>query len=266
MSRSIFSGVLVVGLILAIAVPAIAATPVVHSGIDLWATPGDGRTFIDFKLNPIPGGFFCAGSEPFEGRVVFQGAPIKTGVTRELGNADTIVERLDEAAFDKRGVATTRIQVRALSLVGTAPIQTSCGAFTVSASLSGAQPVTQMRIVRQTATGGFYVAPLALNVKMVFTRVDDPSSRPIELKQDVRFNNNPPAAWQMERPEGQTVVHEAYVKVDTDGDGRPDTFLPGTSNFTAGMGAQRKYLSGGCHYYDDGTGTLERHCPGTAIP
>src|SRR5436305_5639784 len=128
MNRSIYAGLLVVGMALAIAAPMSAAPSPVYSGIDLWATQGDGRTFFDFKLSPIPAGFFCAKSAPFEGRVVFQGAPVSTGVTRELGNADTIVERLDDAVFDKRGVASTRIQVRALNLMGTAPIQTACGA------------------------------------------------------------------------------------------------------------------------------------------
>jgi hypothetical protein len=266
MNRSIYAGLLVVGMALAIAAPMSAAPSPVYSGIDLWATQGDGRTFFDFKLSPIPAGFFCAKSAPFEGRVVFQGAPVSTGVTRELGNADTIVERLDDAVFDKRGVASTRIQVRALNLVGTAPIQTSCGAFSVRAVLDGEQPVTKMRIVRESEKGGYFVAPLALNVKMIFTRVGEKSARPLEVKQSIRFTHNPFEAWQTNRPEGQVVVHEGFVMVDTNGDGRPDTFLPGTSNFAAGLGAQQKYYDGSCHYYSDPDGNTEMHCPGMAIP
>ena len=70
MNRGIFAGLLVVGMALAIAAPMSAAPSPVYSGIDLWATQGDGRTFFDFKLSPLPAGFFCAKSAPFEGRVV----------------------------------------------------------------------------------------------------------------------------------------------------------------------------------------------------
>jgi hypothetical protein len=266
MNRGIFASLLVVGMALAIAAPMSAAPVPIYSGIDLWATQGDGRTFIDFKISPIPAGFFCASSAVFDSRVVLQGAPLTTGVARELGNTDTIVERLDDAVFDKRGVASTRIQVRALNLVGMAPIQTSCGAFNVRAVLDGDQPVTKMRIVRESANGGYFVAPLALNVKMVFTRVGEKNARPLELKQSIRFDHNPQEAWQTNRPEGQIVVHDAYVRVDTKGNGRPDTLLPGTSNFAAGMGAQQKIYESGCHYYSDPDGNTEVHCPGEAIP
>lgn len=45
--------------------PAGAAT--ITNGIDAWVTPGDGSSFASFADDPIPAGFFCAGSEPFTG-------------------------------------------------------------------------------------------------------------------------------------------------------------------------------------------------------
>ncbi len=257
MKRVLFVGALIL-LGLSLALPATAATNIVYSGIDVWATRGDGRTFTDFKFEPIPSGFFCANSAPFEGRVTFQGEPITTGEGHELKRTDTIVHRLDDAVFDKRGRATTRIQVRALSLVSMAPVQTSCGQFNVKAVLDGEQPVTRMRIFRENDKGGFFIAPLALNVKLLFTPVNQPNARPLVLKQNVRFNNNPRQPWASDA-NGRAFVHEASVKVDTDGDGRPDTSLPGTSNFVAGLGGQSKaaFYDGSCHYYDG----AHMHCP-----
>src|SRR5262245_45528254 len=94
-------------LLLLIALPVAAADRVVQSGLDLWLTPGDGKTFIDFSRAPLPAGFFCFKSEAFAERIVFRGVPIVTGEPGALGRTDTIVERLDDAVFNRRGVATT---------------------------------------------------------------------------------------------------------------------------------------------------------------
>jgi hypothetical protein len=61
------------------------------------------------------------------------------------------------------------------------------------------------------------------------------------------------------RSEGQVLVHESFVKVDTDGDGTPDSTLPGTSNFTPGFGARQK-LPNDCHIYYDQYGNSKLHC------
>lgn len=265
MKRVIFAGGLIL-LSLSLAVPATAATDTVFSGIDVWATPADGRTFDDFKFEPIPAGFFCANSQPFEGRIVFQGAPIATDDGYELKRTDTIIQRLDDAAFDKRGRAATRIQAKALNLVSTAPIKTSCGQFNVKAVLDGEQPITRMRIFRENKKGGFFIAPLALNVKLLFTPEGRPNARPLVLTQKVRFTHNPPQPWSGEAG-GQAFVHEAAVKVDTDGDGKPDSFLPGTSNFAAGFGTQTKVaVYSDCHWVTDADGGSYRHCPGQVEP
>ncbi len=257
MKRALFAGALIL-LGLSLALPATAAPTIIYSGIDVWTTRSDGRTFTDFKFEPIPAGFFCANSTPFGGQITFRGAPIATSEGYELQKADTVVHRLDDAVFDKRGRAATRIQFRALNLVSMTPIQTSCGKFNVKAVLDGEQPITRMRIFRENDKGGFFIAPLALNVKLLFTPVDRPDARPLVLKHNVRFNSNPPQPWASDAT-GRAFTHEAPVKIDTDGDGRPDTFLPGTSNFAAGLGTQSK-LPSNCHLYYDENGVRKMHC------
>lgn len=261
MRKQLGLAVLITALCFAIAVPAFAADRVIRGGIDLWATNADGRTHYDFAGDSIPAGFFCANSAPFAGIVYLKGAPIATGVPGALGNADTIVERLDDAVFAKSGVATTRIQLRALNLVSMYPIKTSCGAFDVKAMLDGDQPITQMRIVRETRNGGSYFAPLALNVRMEFTPVDNPSARPRVLRKGIQFMAAPNATW-TSQPSANMVTHEGFVKVDTDGDGTPDSFLEGTSNFS-GAGNPAAKIASSCHCAD--AECTEQHCTNGVI-
>src|ERR1044071_2811126 len=113
---------------LLLGLPPLVASPVIQRGVDVFTIPADGRTYYDFALNPIPAGFFCNRSKAFAGRVALKGVPLVTAAPGQLRNGDTIVERLDNASFNARGTAVTRIQVRALSLASIAPIQTACGA------------------------------------------------------------------------------------------------------------------------------------------
>lgn len=261
MRKNLVSAVVITVLCLALAVPAVAAERVIGSGIDIWATQPDGRTHYDFASSPIPAGFFCANSSPFMGTLFLKGSPIATGTPGALGNADTIVERLDNAVFNKSGVAETRIQLRALNLESMFPIKTSCGLFNAKASLDGDQPITRMRIVRETPTTGSYIAPLALNVKVSFTPVNNPSARPLELRREIKFLPKPNATW-TSRPATDLVTHAEFVKVDTNGDGTPDSFISGTSNFSA-AGNPAATKAAGCHCADEMCS--EMHCPGGVI-
>ena len=249
------------------ATSAFAADRAIQNGIDVWETKGDGSTFVDFARTPIPAGFFCPGSAPFTAKVAFQGVPVVTGTLKALGNTDTIVQRLDDAVFDKRGVAVTRTQVRALSLRSVTPFETGCGKFDATVRLDGVQPVTQMVIRRQDENGGTFSGPLSLNVKVSFTPVGRVSREALEIPLEVRFPAKAQYPW---RTKTLAPVPAGFVRVDTDGDGVADTYLPGTSNFFAGMsskpaapgkpGVQEKLVAGGgqtvCH--DDGTG--KQHC------
>src|SRR5262249_34524664 len=142
MSRSLRTVVAAAAVLVLVAASAAFATEPIQKGADLWMTVA-GRAQASFANDPIPAGFFCAGSKPFTGTILFKGVPLTTSPAKSLGKMDTIVRRLDDAVFNDKGVATTRIQLMALSLEGTAPVETSCGNYDVAVSLApGAQPTT----------------------------------------------------------------------------------------------------------------------------
>jgi hypothetical protein len=212
-----------------------AAAPIhtLQNGIDVWKTAGDGTTFVKFNQTPIPRGFFCANSEAFTGKIVLQGRPLATGTPGELDGADTIVQRLDDATFDGSGVATTRVQMRALQLESVAPIKTSCGDYNVRVTLNGTQPTTTMKITREADSNGRFEAPLKVRYKITFspTRV---GAQKLELVRSFTLAPAPNATWGT-RAEAKSFSRQATLLVDTDGDQIPDTYLPRSSgNFQAG--------------------------------
>jgi hypothetical protein len=223
-------------LTLAILVSAPAFGADVDRGLDLWRTPGNGTTFIDFAANPIPAGFFCHGSAAFTKKVIFEGVPIAADQAAALGGADTIIERMDDARFNRRGVATTRIQVRALSLASVRPIVTECGLYTITVALTGDQPTTEMRIVRVNEEGGYFKAPLALTAKLSFTPLRNSDREILELTRTVTFEINPKTPWAV-APAGHPRERE-LVRIDTDGDREPDRDLVNDSSFLAGVSAR----------------------------
>ena len=83
----------------------LAADTVIQRGVDTFTTTANGKTFYNFAKNPIPAGFFCRSSAPFTGRVTLKGLPLETGTPGPLHGADTVIERLDDAAFDATGTA-----------------------------------------------------------------------------------------------------------------------------------------------------------------
>ncbi|MEM7479983.1 MAG: hypothetical protein AAF481_02320 [Acidobacteriota bacterium] len=241
---------------LLVALPTALSAETLQNGVDLWTTPADGRTFVDFAHDPLPAGFFCPGSEPFAGRVVFRGVPIDTRPRGAFGNADTIIQRLDDAVFvpqtgrraartlvrqgDGRVepqsfqghlVATTRVQVAALRFESLKPIRTNCGTFRVTAGLHGDQPITEMLVIRDDEQGGRFYAPLSLVTKLTFTPTD--GGLAVDLVRGVDFPARSNAVWSF-APKDERPQVAGFVRVDVDGDRRPDVFLPGTSNFAAG--------------------------------
>lgn len=225
---------LVVGallLVLAVA-PAMALDRVLDSGLDIWITRGS-ATFIAFDSDPLPADFFCSGSRPFASKIGFKGVPVATLPEGALGQSDTILQRLDDAVFDENGVAVTRLQIRALQFVGKELLKNECGSFQVRVGLNGEQPITEMRIIRESANGGRFSAEVAVNAKVVFTPVNH-KGEVLEVAREVRFPPRLNNFWS-HRPGNNGVEFEGFVVVDTDSDGQPDTFLPGTSrNFAAG--------------------------------
>ncbi|HEY9422152.1 MAG TPA: hypothetical protein VIW92_12115 [Thermoanaerobaculia bacterium] len=227
----------------------LAADPVIERGIDIFTTPANGTTYFDFASSPIPAGFFCKASKAFAGRVTFKGLPLATGAPGQLWGADTVVERLDDAVFDEKGIATTRIQVRALSLVSIAPIKTACGSFHVYATLGGKQRVTTMNIYRTQEGGGNFVAPLAVNARVTFVPVK-PARNKVQQRLELTTNFTFPASplpWSF--ADTLRAKRLGSTRVDTDGDLTADTVLPGTSNFLPGSSprsAALKIYEGDC--------------------
>jgi len=248
MKKALFCSLI---LAFAFALPIFAApVSTIESGIDVWWTPGDGTTFINFANRPIPKGFFCPRSGAFTGKIILRGSPLATGRPGELGLADTIVQRLDDAVFNRKGVATTRVQVRSLNFESLAPLKTACGDFVARLSLDGEQPITSMRITRENAKGGHFVAAISVNIKISFTPVGRPATEPLEVRQEIRF---PPVLRQRWVSLGAQSNSKAlgFVLVDTDGDRTPDTYVPGTSNFGVGiMSSPFRTKECGCHEHD----------------
>lgn len=216
-------------LLLLAALPAMAGT--IDSGADLWWTPGDGSSYYDFGREPIPAGFFCADSEAFAGKVVFRGEPLATSPAGALGNVDTVIHRLDDAVFNANGQAVTRVQPIALSLVGTEPIETRCGAYRVEAGLAGEQPTADMVIVRENEDGGYYHASLSLNVRLTFVPESDRRDS-LSLDRRVDFPVTAKAPWSSTASKRGAAA--GLVSVDTDSDGLADRFIPPSPGFTAG--------------------------------
>jgi hypothetical protein len=217
----------------------LAADSVIQRGIDVFTTTADGTTFYDFAHNPIPAGFFCKSSKAFTGRVALKGLPLATKAPGDLRGGDTVVERLDDAVFDANGAATTRIRMRALSMVSIAPIKTACGAFHLYVSLAGNQRVTEMTIQRTEEGGGSFVAPLSVDVRMIFIPVKPVRNNvaaKLELTGNVTFPGNP-IPWSFRR--GARMKRIGSVVVDTNGDQVPETLLPSASNFLPGVSSSR---------------------------
>jgi hypothetical protein len=213
------------------AVPAAGSDDRIASGADLWITAGSGLTFSSFAADPVPADFFCPRSEPFSGKVSFQGKPLASEPAGSLGTVDTIVHRLDDATFDARGEATTRIRLLALSLAGAETIETSCGRYEVSVALAqGEQPTTTMKIVRTSAEGGTYHAPLALDVRVTFEPVAGNRHGRRELVRRVELGPGSHSVWTY-----QAADDLGAIRVDTDGDSVADAALPGPTNFLAGV-------------------------------
>src|SRR3954454_9524698 len=194
-SRALIRSVVGAALILALisGSPLLAGEPI-HNGVDLWMTVA-GFAQTGFTNEPLPAGFFCEGSQPFTGTVKLKGAPLTVAPTGSLGAIDTVVRRLDDAKFNAKGEAATRIQLMGLSMVSLKPIETSCGKYDVAISPAGKQPVTLMKIFQSDAFGGTYSAPLAINGKILFTPVNGDLSGRREVIRRVDLGPGSNSVW-----------------------------------------------------------------------
>lgn len=229
--KFVFRITLCVALLALVGIP--LSAQIIPEGTDLWRTFGDGSTYADFAVEPLPAGFFCAGSAVFDGRIAFQGVPVVTQPAGVLNLTDTIVHRLDDAVFDEHGVAVTRIQMASMEFEGVELLRNECGTFLVGVVLDGEQPVTEMKIIRDDPNGGRYIAPIHVNVKITFTPVDHGGDT-LAVQRQLELSAAANATWRT-RPDPGFTEFDRPLAVDTDSDGVADRIIPGTStNFFAG--------------------------------
>ncbi len=158
--------------------------PHIPAGIDLFETVLG--TYQDFNGTPIPAGFFGPGSEPFASRVDLLGSPL--AAIQNIGQPDTIVQRLAPLTLSPGETGTVPIQLVALSLVGTAPITVTYGGgsseqWNVRMDLShGPQPLGTITITCNAAgNGGTFDSTLPVRPRLVFTRPSDGAQRILDF-------------------------------------------------------------------------------------
>lgn len=220
-----------------LAASATGAQAPIARGVDLFETSTSAPTFVSFADDPIPAGFFCPGSAPFDGVVNLRGLPLATAPAGVAGNADTVVERLTDGHF-VGGVADIEVVVRAMRLGSTDSIDVFCPnenantRWRVSACLCDLQPTSRISARVDQACGcGHFNGTLRLNVCLRFTREDTGETiGPVQQNITLNIDNMP---WCYQPGAGETVVSGPFA-VDTDCDGRPDLTLPGSSNFHPG--------------------------------
>ena len=178
--------------VLSIAVLCLAATLLlgdtlsaqdVAPGVDLWVTPPDGNTYMDFTVTSIPADFFGPGSDPFDGVIPLQGEPLNTSSPGILGPTDTIVKRTESATLPSCGASDPiEIELVALSLVSIDPVTVTYNGgqnpelwdLGICLSSSASQDPGSMTITKGCDEGGTFTAELLVRPKFTFTRVGEP--------------------------------------------------------------------------------------------
>jgi len=248
-------------LLLTITPPAVCETSanVINSGIDLFTTPPGGATFTDFSATPLPPGFFDPGSDPFTGRVEFQGAPLQTDPPGILGPTDTIVRRKGSAILPEPGSsAKVPIEILALSLQSVAPITVTYSSgrpeqWEVKTCLSSAPQDSGAMTIQAgqcPGEGGTFTAMLPVLPRLIFTRLRDGAVRALDYGQlripPINFTTRN-GHWLDFDPGFHLITAQpGFIRVEHDCDPNtpPIGPLPGSSNFFPGM--RIAHCSAGC--------------------
>ncbi len=220
----------------------------VLSGVDLWHTPA-GASYQDFTGTPIPAGFFDDGTLPdgsdaFTDTVNFEGVPL--GAMPSLGQTDTIVERLSDAAMPNCPDTTAvPIIIRALSLQSVSPMVVTYNGglnpelWDVRVFLAvGPQVPGNMTIQQQCMGGGIYNATLPVHWRAIFTRQGDGAVRVFDtIVQGLAPTMFTSAGNWVYQPDPVFGAIQAFpgTQVDTDGDNAFDIVIAGSSNFYPGF-------------------------------
>lgn len=228
--------------VLAILISGPAVAQIIPAGSDAFSTATG--TVTDFSANPLPAGFFCAGSPPFAGAIQFIGEPLATNPPNAAGGADTVVARLTAADLSS-GMALVPVKVKAISMRSQGVITVTCADGTVTRWIvraclcgcecgGGDQPQTTLKLTLTDPACGCGVADgeLELEVCLRFVNVDTGEVRgPVKQNVTLQVTAMP---WCFDPPPGVIVPREPF-EVDTDCDGSVDCFMPGSERFVPGV-------------------------------
>ncbi|MEM7482883.1 MAG: hypothetical protein AAF481_17045 [Acidobacteriota bacterium] len=247
-------GMLVIAAALILASPLVAqvVAPVTvnfAAGDDGWTTFNDGGTYLRFDLNPLPAGFFGAGSNAMASKVTLFGQPIANSGGLGAG-IDTIVRRMAPTGNLSVGsCASVPIDFQALHLESNPFTVTYSGGssetwkIVAGLSLTSAQPIGSMTICRTCGNGGTFDANLRAYFLLRYVRVSPAPA--IQFTQDCGAGDCPEATfnatgadWTVKSALGGMNLGAlpANVQVDVDADGNPDSATTiGSNSFTGGM-------------------------------
>jgi hypothetical protein len=219
----------------------------IETGIDLWMTPDNGGTYVDFAEVPIPAGFFGPGSDPFTGVVELRGEP--TGILA-LGPTDHIVQRHGPAVVPPGGSDSVPIEIVALSLVSVQPIGVTFGGgkpepwdVRICLSASNRQERGCMVIARDPCgDGGTFESQLPVLAKFTFTPSGGGDGLDLEPDSPALFTSRS-GHWASQPPPGVSLVRVSggvLTDHDCNGSTAPRGPLPGcTTGFIAGVRSDR---------------------------
>ncbi|MGH2692464.1 MAG: DUF7450 family protein [Actinomycetota bacterium] len=157
--------------------PVSAGQPI-PAGYDLFETE-PATTIANVQLPP---GFFGPGSDPFNGDVNFGGEDLGVFNGHGVGDASTVVQRMEAA--DPAPSDTVPIEIVALSLVSVEPITVTYNGgqnpedWDIRVGLSPSQPSQgHVNIERTGTNGGTFDSQLQVIPLFRFTRLSDGSTR-----------------------------------------------------------------------------------------
>lgn len=184
--------------------------------------------------------------------------PVATSPEGAFGDADTIIERLNDAQFDREGVARVKVIVRALHFRASEPLKTGCGDWSAEVGLDRRQVPTDMTIVRESERGGYFTAPISVDAQWTFTRGSGEEVRTLSTSNLMLSDERTP--WQSQVcTKAASAVAAGSILVDTNNDGRAELKVAArTNSFNPGWTSQcipyspcrAKGLDPGIHCYE----------------
>lgn len=196
----------------------------------------------DFGPLPLPADFFGPGSDPFDGGVPAENAPVGTSPAcpGDLGDSNVLLQRNDIAVLP--GVPASDvidIQMIEMNLVSATPITVTYfgglnpESWDVEITLSSSLPTDgTMTIRKQHANGGTFDAELLIQPHFTFTRVSDSSVRTLDgagTYQDLV--NAVDVPWVYAAPDLACPACVTNFAPGHDGAGKVGFALSGTSSF-----------------------------------